>query len=221
MQLAQLVLDKLISWPVVVFIGILVFRKPLAALLGRESVQVGLSKEGLTLAASAAVKIQAGSEPVAKGLSDPETEKRLEAVRNINVVPIALEQAGLIRTDLEKLGVNQEEQVEILVKHLAVTQLWLRAEITYRIIFGSQIALLKALNTLNSGTRAQLSQFYENAKAQFPQLYANYSFEQYLHYLLSQSLITAQDPDRFAITVAGKEFLKWMTEMGLAENKPF
>jgi hypothetical protein len=216
------IVGLLISWPVVGAIAILIFRKPLSVLLSRESVKMGFGKEGVTLAASAAAATnQAESKPVGKGLADPETEKRLQAVRNIDVVPIVQEQANLIRADLQKLNVSQQEQIELLVKHLAVTQLWLRAEYTYRTIFGSQIALLKFLNTTGAGTRAQLLQFYETAKLQFPELYTGYSFEQYLHYLVSQSLIAAQDPDRYVITVAGKEFLKWLAESGLVENKTF
>ena len=205
----------------VAIIGILAFRKPLTALLGRESVTLGVGKEGVTLAASAtAATIQAESKPAVRGLG-PETEKRLETVRNIDVVPIVQEQESLIRADLENLGVLQPEKVELLVKHLAVTQLLLRAEHTYRIIFGSQIDLLKSLNLSGTATRVALSQFYDKAKAQFPELYAKYSFDQYLQFLLSQGLVMQTDTEHFDLTIAGKEFLKWMTEAGATENKPF
>jgi hypothetical protein len=106
------------------------------------------------------------------------------------------------------------------VNHLAVTQLQLRAETTYRTIFGTQIALLKFLNMRGGGTSTRLSQFYEDAKKAFPELYANYSFEQYLEFLSARGLII-QTPERCVITVAGKEFLKWMADAGVSENKPF
>ena len=103
----------------------------------------------------------------------------------------------------------------------ATTQLLLRAEMTYRTIFGSQIALLKFLNTTGGHTRADLLRYYEVIKAQFPELYGTYSFEQYLHYLVSQGLIIAQGPDEYNITIAGQEFLKWMTSASVTENKPY
>jgi hypothetical protein len=39
--------------------------------------------------------------------------------------------------------------------------------------------------------------------------------------MLGQILITTQDNEHYFITVARKEFLKWMTDMSLPENKPF
>jgi len=102
-----------------------------------------------------------------------------------------------------------------------VTQLYYRAEFVYRTIFGSQIGLLKFLNIVGVATKAQLLTIYENAKEQYPEPYANYSFEQYLQYMLTQVLITTQDNEHYFITVAGKEFLKWMADMSLPDQKAF
>jgi hypothetical protein len=218
-EVVQFAADKLVSWPVVVFVGVLAFRKPLAALLSRESVKVGVGKELFTLTAERAVELQKEKTVVAKGLAVSESERLLEAARNVDVSPIVKEQIGLIRADLEKLHVEPQEKVDLLVKHLAVTQLYLRAEGIYRTIFGSQIVLLKQLNTTNSASTAELLPHYEQAKATFPAQYQNYSFDPYLKYLIGRGLIIAQADQRYAITVAGKEFLKWITEMGLAEDK--
>jgi len=108
----------------------------------------------------------------------------------------------------------------LLIKHLAVTQLLLQAEVTYRTIFGSQIALLKFLNTSGGGTKEQLLLFYETARVRFPQLYETYSFEQYLQYLLTYGLVLVRD-GRYFTTVAGQEFLKWLSGASVSEYKPF
>ena len=142
-------------------------------------------------------------------------------MQNFGVPPIVQEQENLIHNDLKKLNISREEIVKLLVRHLAVTQLYNRAEFIYRTIFGSQIGLRKFLNIAGVATKAQLSAIYENTKFQFPDLYVNYSFVQYLQYRLTQILITTQDNEHYFITVAGKEFLKWMTDMSLPENKPF
>jgi hypothetical protein len=142
--------------------------------------------------------------------------------KNINVPPIALEQANLIRADLNRLGiVDAQERVDLLVNHLAVTQLWLRAEVVYRTIFGSQIQVLKSLNTTSGKTKVELLEFYEQAKTNFPKLSATYSFDQYLQYMRKQHLIVEDATDHYVITVAGKEFLKWMTDQGLVDTKAF
>lgn len=218
------------------------------SLLSR-SFKFGLNKEGLKLEADAAVSAQEKALPsgAEKGLITIATSthvlkaeggavaastaptpatgddaKRLEAVKNINVPPIALEQANLIRTDLNKLGiVDTQERVDLLVNHLAVTQLWLRAEVIYRTIFGSQIQILKSINTTPGKTKAELLEFYEQAKTTFPKVYATYSFDQYLQYMRNQGLILEDATDHYIITVAGKEFLKWMTDQGLGDTKAF
>ena len=216
MKIIELILGQL-RWPLVVCFmgcfGLWLLRKHLGGLIDRFKVRFN---KGMLEAAT----FQGDAKPVERGL-DSEALKRLEAVRNVAVLPIMQEQIGLIRADLHKIGVGQEEQVELLVKHLAATQLLLRAEMTYRTIFGSQIALLKFLNTTGGHTRADLLRYYEVIKAQFPELYGTYSFEQYLHYLVSQGLIIAQGPDEYNITIAGQEFLKWMTSASVTENKPY
>lgn len=230
---------KVVCWPIVAVIAILAFRKQVAGLLNRVK-KLGIPGMNIDAESAAASTMQAESKPVGTGLNaesaigtiqaesklaktefDAETENRLRQVRNIDVAPIVQEQQNLIRADLRKLGIAQGEQVELLVKHLAVTQLLLRAEFTYRVIFGSQIALLKFLNTSASGTRAELSKFYEHAKTQFPQVYETYSFEQYLHFLLTQELMMTEDHQRYSITFAGQEFLKWITAARVVENKLF
>ena len=218
-EVVRFAADKLVSWPVVAFVAVWAFRKPLAALLSRESVKVGLGKELFTLSAERAVELQKEKTVVVKGLEGSESERLLEVAKNVDVSPIVQEQMGLIRADLERLHVEPQQLVNLLVKHLAVTQLYLRGEGIYRTIFGSQIALLRQLNTTNSLSRAELLPYYEKAKAAFPAQYENYSFDAYLKYLIGRVLIIAQADQRYAITVAGKEFLKWMTEMGLPEDK--
>jgi hypothetical protein len=211
--------------------------------------KLGLSKAGLQLEAESASAVIAQEKPLPSIASatvieggpvakpgpvaastgstsaTEEDNKRLEAVeavKNVSVPPIVLEQERLLRTALKQLGiVDQQEQIGVLIRQLAVTQLWLRAEYFYRTIFGSQIQILKFLNTRPGSTKAELLGFYEQAKANFPKLYATYSFEQYLQYLLRGPLILEDAPDHYAITWAGREFLKWMTDQGLVETKLF
>lgn len=222
---------QLIRWPAVALIvavfAILIFRNSITNLLSRLK-RVGVGAINLdTETALAAASNQSETKPVDSGLTlkaapDAQTEDRLRQVRNFGMSPIVQEQQKLIRAEIEKLGVPQHEQIEILTRHLAVTQLLFGAEFIYRTIFGSQIAVLKFLNTsANGATRAQLSEFYKNAKTQFPQLYKTYSFDQYLQYLLTQRLVTTQDHDRYFITVGGQEFLKWIPAARVTENKLF
>jgi hypothetical protein len=154
-----------------------------------------------------------------KNQISPELIKRREEIAKIDVSPIVLEQEQLIKKDVELLRIPSAELPDILIRHLAVTQLVARAETIYRTIFGSQIQLLKAVNHFGPRTRDELMDFYNRAKSEFPSI-ASYPFENYLNYLISHGLLI-QEQDRFAITVAGKEFLKYLVDINASENKAF
>jgi hypothetical protein len=197
---------KAIAWPIVTLIlgGSLIWilRKKLPAMSERISA-LKLSKGGLEAnLVVAAASLQLEAKPPEMGLSDavpsvpnearspeltPELAQRLNEVRNLHVPPIVLEQERLIRSDIERLRIGQAEAADLLIKHLAVTQLSLRAETVFRTIFGSQITLLKTVNMIGTRSRAQLLEFYEETKIKFPVLYASYTFEQYLHYLIRKA----------------------------------
>jgi hypothetical protein len=57
--------------------------------------------------------------------------------------------------------------------------------------------------------------FYDAAALQYPELYQRYSFDNWLAYLRSYSLIEV-DADNIKLTRAGLEFLKWRLEDGRA-----
>ena len=245
MEIVKLILEKLFSWPGVVILLTLtcslIFRKPLSALIER-AIKLQVGKEWLSVDTPAAASRQMESKPPEIGLvseikpvetesglanvpavTNGDTNKELQQVKNFDVPPIVQHQEELIRASLKKfnLDVNPKETIDLLIKHLAVTQLWLTAERVYRMIFGSQITLLKFLNTSGGSTsKVTLSQYYDVVKTQFPESYNNYSFEQYLQFLLTQGLITTEDNEHYVITMGGKEFLKWIMEAGLPEDKP-
>jgi hypothetical protein len=245
-DIAKVLIDRLSSWPAVVIMFVLLFRKQLESafqaisatanrivesLLSR-GFKFGFDKGGIKLEAEAVIAVTAQEKlpdlTVAKGLvintaaPTAPLSTRLQTLQAVGVSPIAVEQASIIRRDLETLGINQTETIDLLIKHLAATQLVHRAEVVYRTIFGSQIAILKFLNTNRRGLpKDRLLNVYDRVKAQFPVLYSTYTFEQYLSYMVSQGLILSETVDQFTLTIAGREFLKWMADMGLSEDKPF
>ena len=119
------------------------------------------------------------------------------------------------------LDTSRQETVDLLIQHLAVNQAAATAERIYRTIFGSQIAMLKLLNT-RGGTAARggLEAVYDVAKSRSPDQYGTYSFQQWINYSLSQGLLSTNDSEQFSITIDGIEFLKWMTDVAVTEDKP-
>ena len=148
-------------------------------------------------------------------------DERLKQVRRVAVSPSVTQREKRIQDDLEKMRLSpNQETVDLLVQHLAVQQALNAAEQTYRTIFGSQIALLKFLNTRGTVLLQELESFYQGAKEKFSEFYTKYSFQQWLHYMTATGLLQSQNSLDFTITFDGKEFLKWMTEASVLEDKP-
>jgi hypothetical protein len=128
-----------------------------------------------------------------------------------------LEQAQL--ADLQRRGLDStSDTTRVLVRHLARTQLFFACEFVYRLIFGSQIALLKNINTMGRMSEADVHQFYRNVASNFPNIFNAEQPEPYLDFLIRQNLIVRQD-GHFLISHFGREFLVWLAQSGAFENK--
>ena len=197
------------SWPVAAIVIVLMLRKPIANAIEK------LKK----------AKIQ-GSEFDFGSLPEQKTEK-LEA-GSVNI-PIPTDTIGmqqefeaLIRRDLEAANISDPQELQnILVSHLAATQLTAAYERVNSSIFGSQIDLLRSLNSI-SGTakESSLKLFYDSAKSKYPEFYEQASFEEYLNYLLGMNLIDKQT-DEYNITKFGIGYLVYIAEKGLTGHRHF
>src|ERR1043165_5401843 len=123
MELFKLLLDKAFSWPMVAFVAILAFWKPIAAVLHRGDFEVGIGAKGLTVASKAkALAMQVDAKLVAGSLGVID-EARREIVRNVPISSVVSDQMGRIREDLKRTGIGEDEKVELLIRHLATSQL--------------------------------------------------------------------------------------------------
>ena len=111
--------------------------------------------------------------------------------------------------------------MEVLIKHLAGTQVLLAFERIHSSIFGSQIFLLKKLNEVAGQGRAEeyVNNHIDYVKEQYPEQLGNWSFEQYLSFLYSQLLIVRHG-DQIHITNMGVEYLTWLARNGRREDNP-
>jgi hypothetical protein len=216
------------SWPFFIFLlgvaALLVLRKPLTEIFPRLR-KSAIGKWEISLDPTAVVKANQDATAPETGLvkpgSDPITADRLQALKDFDLDFVTAEQEKHIRVDLGNVNLEPQQQVEILVKHLATTQLMFRWEHTYRIIFGSQLLLLKHLNLFGTEEKTVVSTFYEGARTSNSLAYANISFDQWLHFLISYALVTTEDDVHYAITFAGKSFLKWMVDASVIDVKPY
>jgi hypothetical protein len=199
------------SWPLAVvllgFTALLLFRKPLLQLLNRAD-EFGVA--GLKVSARSQVQPH----------DNQSTISQVEQLATAMQSPMLTEQENFILNNLDSLTTDHKEREKMLIKLLAASQISVAFERTYIYIFGSQIAMLQALNSIPGGfeSMSALRPFYEQAKAKHPDFYGSYSFENWLSFLQTQLLILEQD-EKIGITVRGKEFLKYMIQQNYSFNK--
>ncbi len=139
--------------------------------------------------------------------------KRAEELKRAFDSPLLLEQEQRIRNDLGEV-LKAPEAVDVLIRHLAATQIIYRFENLYWLIWGSQIAILQHLNANASGTELRaLRPFYDLAAKQYPDAFASYSFEAYLGFLETAGLVQKQG-NQLVIAPIGREFLGYLHRAG-------
>ena len=203
---------KALSWPHFVFLFALVFlfvfRSQLAGFISRIT---SIDKSG----------VKAAPTPEAQ-----REKKKTEAVQELLVAVgdsiVLRDIEGRIRADLINRDLETEgDTSKVLIKYLAAASILLEFEQINNLIFGSQIYLLKKLNevTGQGQKREYVIGHFEHVRELFSEQLGNWSFEQYMAFLLSRSLVTV-DNDNYHITNLGVEYLTWMARNGRSENRP-
>ncbi len=138
----------------------------------------------------------------------------------------------LLRRDLIFTGVHFLREVEEVtdakiqyIKEIVADEHALQLRGAYseisQSIFGSQLALLQALNVQSSPVESEfLFSFYESAKQQYPDFYSSYTFESYINFLNSSGLVNTENGKQF-ITVIGRDFLAFLTESCINTNRAY
>ena len=190
-------------------IFILVFKTPLGKLILRIK---SINKSGIKIA------------------NNPEVQKEIEKKEAASKLLKEVENSALLEVVGDKIKLDLEERnlettgdtIDVLIKHLAATQISLEFEQIYFFIFGSQILLLKRLNEVRGyGIDQQIIQSHLNeVKNKYPENLREWTLEQYLTFLIRRELIFHKD-GRYYLGDIGVEYLTWMARNGRLENKEF
>lgn len=126
-----------------------------------------------------------------------------------------------IRTELERVSfadINERERV--LIRLFAASSIIQAFEQTYASIWGSQLGVLQFLNSAGTdGVQSSVLQtWYHQAAAQYPDVYENYLFDQWLGFLETHALILRRETAVF-ISLEGREFLKYIFHQGYSIYK--
>jgi hypothetical protein len=215
----------------VVVIG-LIYKKPLTTFFEKIYL-LNIKGGGLEISATGAAKSQqeakdATSRDPLNQIAQPQAvlalpediAKRRELVKNYGGnSPLVTNEIQNLKNDLNTLQfpLDSAETAETLIRHLAVTQLLQRAEFLYRTIFGSQIQAMRVMNTEGPQSDGVIRAFYETARTAAPKFYGEYTFEQWIDFLIRNRVVVVEN-GRYEITPYGREFLSFLVGQGLPDK---
>jgi hypothetical protein len=129
--------------------------------------------------------------------------------------------AQRVRAELNNtFGPKPADQLEGLVYSVASLNIQLSHEKIYNAIFGSQLRLIGQM--IGGGVSTEIARrIYEEVKAAFPEVYRNYTFEQWIGFLASSGLCAVGDSGTYVLTPYGRGFWKYIADRRLSLNKPF
>jgi hypothetical protein len=202
---------KVVAWPVAILVcfifACICFRRHIAALLDRTT---SVGKDGLKTVI-----------PTGQSTQEIDRLKQSQELVEALTSPVLREREGLIRAELKKRGLDESgETVKVLIRYLATAGLINTFEELYRIIFGSQIYVLKSANENRpSGVSEEfIDQHFDQIRRFFAPTYDDWNRDQYMDFLLKLNLMV-REAGFYRITNLGVEFLGWMTKVGAIEKK--
>jgi len=206
---------EILAWPLVLFIIFLMLKTPIKDFLNRIK-SIGYKGAGIE---TVPFKKQSEEESPIEILRKEKPNEYLEKIKGyFSPETIELVKEAVIKESQVDTYETPEEREEVLFTYSQLLHLTKHFNNIYSSIYGSQINILTRLNSSVFETKETLQGYYEFAKASFPKTYENYSYDNYLNYLKSFSLII-EEAGAINLTILGKDFLKYILESGYSFNK--
>jgi len=210
MEWAKIFVELLvgIAWPVVLVIGLIIFKSPINELISRRPFKIG--KEGVEFGAVDAQSSQSRTPQPPDNLVKPAEHP------NQLIKPFLEQMEALVKSNLDvAASENTKIDREAFLVRIAADGIGARyLEQAYRAIFGSQIAALMALQAQGGEGEMQLLQAqYEKAVLENPDFYQSFSFEQWLGYLTAWGLVEVSGSE-VRLTPAGSAFIPHIASLG-------
>ncbi len=147
--------------------------------------------------------------------ADVSLETELRGSENTPLTdPMALQIERDNESELQKFP--DEQRQKVLLRALTTTQLEKFFALAYADIFGSQI---RALDILNGRTvsKAEAKKLFETLKREDP-IFEDWDLDRYMNYLVSWRFIEDKG-DHYEMTVTGRNFLRFVTSIGLSKER--
>ena len=197
------------SWPFVLLLIVFLFRKELKLLfLNLKSAKIGNAK----------IILKQGN-PDANGLvkQNPllQEAQTTEKNKKTELPPFP---PGVFKEVMDEREKQLKEWIskfpykenDSLIRELASFQLAVEYERIYHLIFKSQIDLLQRLEGMKDTlSREEAMEYYKESKKKYPQAYFNFTFDNWLAFLTTSSLVL-EEKSFLKITNNGRAFLTYI-----------
>lgn len=213
--LAIVDLMKGIAWPLAIVAATWLFRSEIRGLVPRieELGPGGVKLRRPEAAATEQKKIESGP-------SQASGDIQLQDIPGLGRTEAIAELEKLLHSALEAQTETAEARVNRLIRLLAEARLTAEFERIYRVIYGSQIAGLNALNSEGRVLLEDARRRFEPVALAHPDLYKDGGFDRWLGFLLHTGLVTRRD-EAVELTPLGRDFLVFLTQRGYREDRPF
>jgi hypothetical protein len=218
-----------VAWPILLISVLWIFREQIRTLIVSRTFKFG--PQGIEVAVPQQPSGETESQKLEHGLAPMSSPARAGS-REVAANPSAAYSLPSFREFVTEVEQRVERELpsymtqigrsrEDSLKHLAIDNMGaLFLERTSRHLFGSQIDAINFLLANNGRSTIQnLRPLYASAASNFPTIYANYSFDQWLAFLTTWNLIRI-DGDDAVLTPAGKAIITYMQIWGYLLQKP-
>ncbi len=155
----------------------------------------------------------------ANTLTQKRTGERLEKALSSFSLETQQETEAIVKQSINYESLESPEKKErMLLKYAQVAFLVMTFNGIYNNIYGSQIKIIQKLNSSSLVKKDELILYYDNAKVNFPKVYENYPYSEYLKFLINSNLIQ-EDGDNVIITKLGRDFLKFIVDAAFSFEK--
>lgn len=204
----QLLLEyiKVFLWPGIFILFFLLFNKQISKIIG---ILINLLAKANKVNVAGVMEIANQPEILSTSLN----------ADNVNKT-VVIDVIAKYERQLAEHNADHEKYVNNLLFQLAYKDLQIDFEKIYRLVFGSQIQLLKDMNTQTSdGSSRYLAIFFLYMQQVHKPVFDSWGFDQYLSFLVRTNLITLINSS-YQITEKGKAFLAYLVQSGYSEDKP-
>jgi hypothetical protein len=228
-EIVSTILSYVVSWPVAILVGLVLFRGPISNLIERATrLNIGPAGAGLEAAAVRAEQQAEASRPPETPVLPPQAGGAVLQQPEPSPLYDAFDTPLRDRLD-QVFGDKTDLKLTWAIRQHSITLIERVHETNYRVMYTAQIWALKQLNTVGGQARLKDGlRLYEEAARQNPSFYGNITWESWSGFLLATGYVETvgqiagegSDP-LVRLTPLGKNFLLWVTGRGVPEIKAY